>query len=258
MRKLQLLLTSLLLLCACASVHAQRHAARKTDSNYFARARQLVLVTTADWDAVAGSLQCYERKSAKAKWQPVGARIAVVVGGKGLGWGVGLHELSGDGPVKREGDGKAPAGIFKLSAAFGYAPAHEARWLKLPYLPLDANTECVDDVKSANYNLILDKSRVPRVDWNSSERMREVEGYRWGIVVAHNAAPPVPGKGSCIFLHIWRGPDKGTAGCTAMEQPNLETLMRWLDPKKHPVLVQLPAAEYTRLQTSWQLPRAND
>jgi D-alanyl-D-alanine dipeptidase len=85
--------------------------------------------------------------------------------------------------------------------------------------------------------------------------MRSVEGYRWGLVVEHNADAPVPGRGSCIFLHIWAGPEKGTAGCTAMEQTNLEELLRWLDSKKLPLLVQLPEGEYTRLRTAWRLPR---
>ena len=113
----------------------------------------------------------------------------------------------------------------------------------------------MDDTASAHYNRVVDRSGVKAADWNSSERMREVEGYRWGVVVAHNARA-IPGGGSCIFLHVWAGPEKGTAGCTAMEQPNLETLLRWLDAKKRPLLVQLPESEYARLSALWKLPPA--
>ena len=84
--------------------------------------------------------------------------------------------------------------------------------------------------------------------------MREVEGYRWGLVVEHNSAPPAAGRGSCIFLHVWAGPDVGTAGCTALERPNLEALLRWLAPRRRPLLVQLPEAEYARLSRAWRLP----
>ena len=94
-------------------------------------------------------------------------------------------------------------------------------------------------MNSRRYNLVVERSGVGEVDWKSSERMREVSGYRWGLVVEHNANPAVAGRGSCIFLHVWAGPDKGTAGCTAMAQPNLEELLRWLDAKKRPALVQL-------------------
>ena len=214
--------------------------------------RQLILVTTRDWDAVGGTLRRFERKDSKAGWRQVGDAVPVVVGRGGLGWGAGLNSETGDGPVKKEGDGKSPAGVFSLSNAFGFAA--EAPGLHVPYTPLTPTVECVDDVNSRRYNLIVDRGGLPDVDWKSSERMRSVEGYRWGVVVEHNASPRVPGRGSCIFLHIWSGPDKGTAGCTAMEQPNLEALVRWLDAKKKPVLVQLPGAEYERLRSAWGLP----
>jgi D-alanyl-D-alanine dipeptidase len=238
-----------------ASALAQGSARKDKSETPLAGSRQLVLVTTGGWDAMQGSLQRFERRGAKAKWMPVGGKIPVVVGKNGLGWGEGLNARGGEGPLKKEGDGKAPAGIFKLGSAFGYAPAPEASWLKLPYTPLTEGVECVDDVNSRRYNLIVDRSGVADVDWKSSERMREQgEAYRWGVVVEHNASPPVAGRGSCIFLHVWGGPSKGTAGCTAMERQNLEELMRWLDPRKNPVLVQLPEADYARLRAAWRLP----
>ena len=133
-------------------------------------------------------------------------------------------------------------------------PNVEASWLRMPYTTLTPTVECVDDVGSRRYNLIVDRSAVPEPDWKSSERMRSVEGYRWGVFVEHNSNPAVAGRGSCIFLHVWAGPEKGTAGCTAMTQPNLEELLRWLDSKKRPLLVQLPEAESARLRAAWRLP----
>jgi D-alanyl-D-alanine dipeptidase len=112
----------------------------------------------------------------------------------------------------------------------------------------------VDDAASSRYNLIVDRAAVGDADWNSSERMRSVEGYRWGLVVRHNAAPPVAGQGSCIFLHVWAGAGKGTAGCTAMEEGDLTELLRWLDPQKGLLLVQLPEGEYARVHDAWRLP----
>jgi L,D-peptidoglycan transpeptidase YkuD (ErfK/YbiS/YcfS/YnhG family) len=238
----------------CSAQQLRTHASVKT-KDALARSRQLVVVTTNDWDTLQGTLRRFERRSARAKWHSIGPTVAVVVGRNGLGWGAGLNAESGDGPVKKEGDGKAPAGIFRLSSAFGYAPASDARWLRVPYLPLTETIECVDDVNSSKYNLILDRRGVASPDWQSSEKMRSAgEAYRWGVVVEHNTAPTVAGRGSCIFLHIWGGPDKGTAGCTAMQQPALEVLMRWLDPRRRPALVQLPSAEYERLKARWGLP----
>lgn len=255
MRRANLLLVGCVLLpLAAASAVAQGKGGRARVESPLSRARQLVLVTTRDWGAVEGTLERFERKNSKAAWRRVGERVPVVVGRGGLGWGAGLNAQTGDGPVKREGDGRAPAGVFALGPAFGFAPASEAPWLKLPYTPLADDTECVDDVSSSRYNLIVERSGAGVVDWKSSERMRAVPGYRWGVVVGHNANPPVAGHGSCIFLHIWAGPSKGTAGCTAMAQPDLEALLGWLDAKKRPLLVQLPEAEYARLRDAWRLP----
>lgn len=218
------------------------------------RSRQLIVVTTRGWDDVPGTLRRFERKGTKGAWAQVGRDVPVAVGRNGLGWGASLVDVSGNvGPSKKEGDGKAPAGVFPLGPAFGFAP-ERAAWLRVPYVPLTSSVECVDDTASRRYNLILDREAAGDVDWNSSERMRSVEGYRWGLVVRHNAAPPVAGRGSCIFLHIWAGPGHGTAGCTAMEEASLTELLRWLDPKRGPRLVQLPEAEYTRLSAAWRLP----
>jgi hypothetical protein len=54
---------------------------------------------------------------------------------------------------------------------------------------------------------------------------------------------------------IWRGPGQPTVGCTAMPQADLELLLGWLDPKRKPLLVQLPAAQYQKLRHRWNLPR---
>jgi D-alanyl-D-alanine dipeptidase len=215
------------------------------------------VVTTRGWDEVPGLLRRFERRGRSGAWAQVGADVPVAVGRSGLGWGAGLLDTGAfAGPQKREGDGRAPAGLFELGAAFGFEPARAA-WLRLPYTPLEASTECVDDTASSRYNLIVNRDEVKAVDWNSSERMRSVEGYRWGLFVRHNSAPPVAGRGSCIFLHVWAGPGKGTAGCTAMDEENLKELLRWLDPKKGPLLLQLPESEYARLRSAWRLPAAS-
>jgi D-alanyl-D-alanine dipeptidase len=83
--------------------------------------------------------------------------------------------------------------------------------------------------------------------------MRTIDVYRLMAVVDYNDRK-VPGAGSCIFLHIWSGPGKGTAGCTAMDEKNLQILADWLDENKHPVLIQFPASTYQLLRNSWQLP----
>jgi L,D-peptidoglycan transpeptidase YkuD (ErfK/YbiS/YcfS/YnhG family) len=84
--------------------------------------------------------------------------------------------------------------------------------------------------------------------------MRSIDQYRFGVIVGYNAAPPVAGRGSCIFLHIWAGPTSTTAGCTAMDAAVLGDVLHWLTPGARPALVQLTTAGYERLRGTWRLP----
>lgn len=218
-----------------------------------ARATQLLVVTTPNWDTTGGTLRRYSRDG-RGSWRPVGSAVPVVVGRTGLAWGVGVEPDVAGEPAKREGDGKAPAGLFPLGTAFGFAPSARAVRTRLPYRRLVETTECVDDVASAHYNAIVDRARVARVDWKSSERMRSIGLYRLGVVVDYNATPAAAGRGSCIFLHVWQGPRSSTAGCTAMAEPALAEIVRWLDPARRPALVQLTDAAYARRRAAWRLP----
>ena len=248
------------LISFCAGISAVTLAAmamgQATEIRNASASQQMIVVVTKNWADVHGTARRYERSSLKTQWHEVDPPFAVVVGRNGVAWGRGLQPDTpklGSDPIKREGDGKSPAGIFLLTSSFGYSakPLDNAR---LPYTTLTATVECVDDPRSTHYNQLFDAKDTAK-DWNSSEQMRRSdELYRWGVVVAYNTSPARSAAGSCIFLHIWDGPEQGTAGCTAMEPANIETLLRWLDPKKHPVLVQLPASEYLHYQTAWSLP----
>jgi D-alanyl-D-alanine dipeptidase len=222
--------------------------------NVVASARQLVVVTTPSWNATAGTLRRYERATAASAWQVVGTEDPVVVGRAGLAWDPTLHAAMIGGPEKREGDGRAPAGAFPLDTAFGFATAPNATAIRLPYVPLQPGSDCVDDVASAHYNTVVDRAAVARVDWTSAEHMRSIDQYRLGVIVGYNAAPPMAGRGSCIFLHIWAGPTSTTAGCTAMDAAVLGGLLHWLTPDARPALVQLTTDGYARLRGAWRLP----
>ncbi|MGF6201875.1 L,D-transpeptidase family protein [Pseudomonas laurylsulfatiphila] len=210
---------------------------------------QLIVVTSKNWDDVQATAQRYERHG--KTFEKFEAPFAVVLGKNGMGWGKGLLDVGQpEGPVKQEGDGKAPAGMFKLGTAFGYEPSARTH---LPYMALTPTIECVDDSQSARYNELVDGAVVAK-DWSSSELMRRSDDlYRQGIFIEHNT-PATPTAGSCIFFHIWRGPTAPTRGCTAMDPADIARLLDWLDPGKSPVLVQLPQAQYEQLRERWSLP----
>lgn len=221
-----------------------------------AGARQLVVVHTADWDATTGWLRRYER-TPERPWVAVGDSVPIVVGRTGLAWGRGVRIAAEPGePVKREGDGKSPAGEFQLGAAFGYAPPDSTRWLKVAYVQGTPALKCVDDPASEAYNELRLRPSDGPAPWASAEDMRrDDDAYRWGVVVEHNSGwQRVAGGGSCIFLHVWSGPASPTVGCTAMDVNRLVEIMRWLDAARTPVLVQLTTPVYQRLRADWDLP----
>jgi len=194
---------------------------------------QLIVVTTQNWSTPNGKLQRYARQG--NNWHKVGREIPVKLGRNGLGWGRGLHTIPKDAKyIKKEGDGKAPAGIFTLKQAFGYQPFV----VDYPYEVYRSTDHCVDDSKSKYYNKIIDSTKVKK-DYKSFEHMKfSKDYYKYGIVVNHNhidEAGAVKGSGSCIFMHIKKVP---TAGCTVMNESEMKEIIQWLDADKNPLLVQ--------------------
>jgi len=244
------------LLTGCQSYHSltSHDMTRIVTAGRIDIAQQLIVVTTPSWTSTKGSMRRFDRANSISDWRAVDAPIPVVVGRTGIAWGVGFDEISAEGPRKHEGDGKAPAGVFALDTAFGFDPSESVPNVKLPYVQLLPTTDCVDDTASAHYNTVVDRATVTPVDWNSAEHMREVQQYKVGVIVGYNATPPVKGRGSCIFLHIWNGPESHTAGCTAFDEGKLRDIIAWLDPKRQPLLVQLTAQEYSALRSDWKLP----
>jgi len=225
-------------------------------------AQQLVLVTTGGWDDNQGTLRRFERPDDSVPWREVAA-FDVSIGRNGSAWGTGLHAADDEdeGPRKREGDGRSPAGVFALGTAFGYAGEVASG---LPYQAMEDSNWCMDVPASPYYNRIVDARQVGQTAVaGSSEPMRlDLHGkgdprYRLGFVIGHNP-DNVPQGGSCIFAHLWRTPGEPTAGCTAMADADMEAMLEWLDADKTPRFVLLPHAQYQRLAARWHWPAAGN
>lgn len=196
--------------------------------------KQLLVVSAHDFNSSKADLQAYEKE--QETWTKIFDNISVNIGRSGLAWGKGLKvfKSSPHDPVKKEGDGKSPAGLFTLESFFGY----EKRSFNFPYLQVSSSTLCIDESDSDLYNQIV-QSQDPS-EFKSFEYMRrEDDLYKLGIIVGHNQEGLKRG-GSCIFIHIQKAHDASTAGCTAMKEENLLRLMKWLDQSKKPLLLQLP------------------
>ena len=198
---------------------------------------QIILVVADEFNSTKATLICFEDHRA------VFDSIEVNLGDKGVAHGKGEVELlkqEGE-PIKKEGDKKAPLGIFTLDSVFGYEKDIN---LKMPYLHVTKELICVDDSNSKSYNQIIKK---PKELPDSYEEMRREDAqYELGITVGHNKEQ-MPNMGSCIFIHVEKSQNSPTAGCTAMKLEDIKKIVYWLDKSKNPTLIQIISSQKKEL-----------
>ena len=132
---------------------------------------------------------------------------------------------------KREGDGATPIGDWAIKGALlrpgrigqEDAPAFPWRWIR----PEDG---WCDDPADPAYNRPV---HLPRA--TSHERLaRDDQAYDIIVLLGHNDAPPVPGRGSAIFFHQWvigaDGAPKATEGCVAVAPESMRAVLPRLLP----------------------------
>lgn len=215
--------------------------------------KQCVVGIAKDWNSSHVTLTAYEKRG--GTWVPALGPWQGRLGREGLIWGRGLQPVP-DGALKKEGDWRAPAGVFHIGGAWGYDASIE-KHRKLFYRQITTRDLWVEDSNSPDYNKHVVLDREPSTAWEKKQQMRQNDhAHSLKLFIAHNAAPDIrPGAGSAIFFHIWRGGgSKPTAGCTTLAEPNLRQLIAWIDPGKQPLYVLLPKAEYDRLRAEWKLP----
>lgn len=180
--------------------------------------QQLILVTSKGFNTSKAKIETYERNT-KGRW----IRKLSVAGHLGK---------NGFATNKIEGDRKSPVGKYSLGTAFGQKGNPGT---KMSFKSISSDDVWVDDPKSALYNTWQSK-RKTKGRWKSAEEMNH-RLYKYGFVINYNMNPIVPNKGSAIFFHV---ATNYTAGCTATSEANVISIMKWLDPKKNPVIIQTP------------------
>ncbi|QYK43372.1 MAG: L,D-transpeptidase family protein [Paracoccaceae bacterium] len=126
--------------------------------------------------------------------------------------------------AKREGDGATPAGTHRLVGMLYRADrmARPADWA-LPVTPGDLWS---DDPRDPRYNLPV---RVPH-GYSHERLMRPDPVYDLLLLTDWNWPQAEPGRGSAIFVHVWRRPRFPTAGCVAFDRADLG----WIAPRIRP------------------------
>lgn len=177
------------------------------------RATRIVVVTVPTMQSTAASVRTFERASPASRWERRGDPEPAVVGMKGIAWGNPYVYLADkDEPLKREGDQRTPAGVYRVGPTFGSDASKRPGHLLL----VPEQQFCVEDAKSRYYGKIVPESVVG--EKTSGE----------DIVIDY---PPRPRTqaGSCIFLHIWGGPAVGTDARIALPEERVAYLQEWAE-----------------------------
>jgi len=127
--------------------------------------------------------------------------------------------------LKREGDGKTPAGLYfprQLYFRQDHFPNPSSHLPVTPITPLDG---WCDDPACADYNrlVFLPHSGSREILW------RDDQLYDLLLVISHNDAPVVPGFGSAVFFHIANREMGPTKGCVAFQAKNFLEILDGLD-----------------------------
>ncbi|MBU6424766.1 MAG: L,D-transpeptidase family protein [Rhodospirillales bacterium] len=131
------------------------------------------------------------------------------------------HGRGGITTQKREGDGGTPAGLLRLVRVLYRADRLAPPRCGVPLEPLSPSDGWCDDVVDTAYNKPV---RLPYPA--SHEELWRADGvYDIIGVLDWNLAPIVPGRGSAIFFHIATPDYAPTAGCVALNLPDMKTAL---------------------------------
>jgi L,D-peptidoglycan transpeptidase YkuD (ErfK/YbiS/YcfS/YnhG family) len=128
----------------------------------------------------------------------------------------------GIGKKAREGDGITPVGRHAVEAVL--RRPDRTRFPGPWRAAIGPGDGWSDDPDDPGYN-----GRVRRPHGFGCEALRRPDPvYDIVAVLDWNRHPPVPGRGSAIFLHVWRAPRHPTAGCVAFRRQDLAWILaRW-------------------------------
>tara|TARA_B100000945_G_C20057489_1_gene446502 strand:- start:60 stop:554 length:495 start_codon:yes stop_codon:yes gene_type:complete len=125
---------------------------------------------------------------------------------------------------KKEGDMKTPKGIFGIDNLYFREDRVKKPKTFLKCLKIRKNMGWCDDPKfPKKYNKLINVN-----DKAKHEKLYRVDNkYDLFIPIKYNFKKPIPGKGSCVFIHLTKH-YKPTAGCIALNKKDFLILLKIL------------------------------
>jgi len=123
---------------------------------------------------------------------------------------------------KKEGDQKTPKGKFKIGDLYYRKDRIKKPETSLKCISIDKNMGWCNDVNFPNiYNKLFTISK----NIKHEKLKRKDFKYDLFIPIKYNYNKPIPGFGSCIFIHLTKN-YKATAGCIALGKKDFLIMLK--------------------------------
>jgi L,D-peptidoglycan transpeptidase YkuD (ErfK/YbiS/YcfS/YnhG family) len=250
--KWKILLTVVFLVsCSSKQKISEQNLCQQLKSKYqeLGSPSKIIFVLPKNWNSSRANLSFWQR-DADNKWKKEEQEIDVMIGRSGLGLGLDWYHLQRfykTVPLKKEGDGKTPFGMYLLGKKFGKLPAGDFNQTD-NFIELNEGTKCVDDADSPYYSRIVETTKgavLVEPTWKSAEDMYKEPFYQQGIVVDYRTKG-VDKSGSCIFMHLENTSVKGTSGCIATQKVHLDKIYEFAKDYE-PVMIALLTQGFFKL-----------
>ena len=124
----------------------------------------------------------------------------------------------GIAPKIGEGDGITPIGTFDILGIGWRSDRWDIDAPNIPQQPIGPQAVWSDDPKDPNYNHAAYAQGYP---FGHERLCRADPLYDAFGIMDYNYPNAEPGKGSAIFIHVWRKPRHPTEGCIAFDRHDL-------------------------------------
>ena len=123
---------------------------------------------------------------------------------------------------KKEGDKKTPKGIFELENLYFRKDRIKKPITSLKCIEIKRNMGWCNDIKlSKQYNKLIKINKKIKHE----KLTRKDHKYDLLIPIKYNFKKPIPGLGSCIFIHLTKN-YKPTAGCVALKEKDFLIMLK--------------------------------
>ena len=126
---------------------------------------------------------------------------------------------------KKEGDKKTPKGTFEIENLYFRKDRKKEPLTSLKCIEIKKDMGWCDDINiPEKYNKrIKIKKKIKH-----EKLTRNDHKYDFVIPIKYNFKKPIPGKGSCIFIHLTKD-YKPTAGCIALKKNDFLIMLKLIE-----------------------------